>query len=179
MAAIIKYDIEAKDPKSTVQREAVRAGLNAFISKQADRAKFIMACGTGKTFTQMKLAEALLEANRNTNPSVHRTNRILVLVPSLALVRQAQEDWAEQHNWRDKYSRLCVCSDKSTKKDADHVVLSGDERELLGLSRVVESSKSSLDQDVERINNWIDIHEATSANAVSGLDPFPRTHVTS
>ena len=56
------------------QQEAladVRAGL-----AKADRGKLIMACGTGKTFTGLKIAEDIAGTGR----------RVLFLVPSLALM---------------------------------------------------------------------------------------------
>lgn len=52
---------------------AVQAGL-----ADADRGKLIMACGTGKTFTGLKIAEAMAGPGKT----------VLVLVPSLALMSQ-------------------------------------------------------------------------------------------
>jgi len=43
--------------------------------KTADRGKMIMACGTGKTFTSLKIAEKL----------VGKGKRVLFLVPGLSL----------------------------------------------------------------------------------------------
>lgn len=57
---------------------AVRAGL-----KDADRGKLIMACGTGKTFTGLKIAEAMAGPGKT----------VLVLVPSLALMSQTIREW--------------------------------------------------------------------------------------
>ena len=50
---------------------------------EADRGKLIMACGTGKTFTGLKIAEAEVGAGGN----------VLVLVPSLALMSQTIREW--------------------------------------------------------------------------------------
>ena len=44
--------------------------------KDADRGRLIMACGTGKTFTSLKIAEALAGKDK----------RVLFLVPSLSLI---------------------------------------------------------------------------------------------
>jgi predicted helicase len=52
--------------------EAVRDGL-----AKVDRGKLIMACGTGKTFTGLKIAEDLAGAGKT----------VLFLVPSLALMK--------------------------------------------------------------------------------------------
>lgn len=54
--------------------DTVKHGL----SDDADRGKLIMACGTGKTFTALKIAEELAGAGK----------RVLFLVPSLNLLRK-------------------------------------------------------------------------------------------
>lgn len=58
--------------------KAVQAGL-----AEADRGKLIMACGTGKTFTGLKIAEAMAGPGK----------AVLVLVPSLALMSQTIREW--------------------------------------------------------------------------------------
>ncbi|WP_238381065.1 DEAD/DEAH box helicase family protein [Alkalilacustris brevis] len=63
------------------QRDAlahVRDGL-----AKADRGKMIMACGTGKTFTALKIAEDLAGKGK----------RVLFMVPSLALMSQTVREW--------------------------------------------------------------------------------------
>ncbi len=72
---------EKKQPRQH-QREAiqcVRDGLAA-----ADRGKLIMACGTGKTFTALKIAEGV----------AGKGGRVLFLVPSLALMQQTVREWS-------------------------------------------------------------------------------------
>lgn len=79
----------------------------------ADRGKLIMACGTGKTFTSLKIAEN--ETNGN--------GLILFLVPSIALLGQTLREWSAQ---ADKpIHPICICSDaKSTQqKDTDGTVV--------------------------------------------------------
>ena len=64
-----------------------------------------MACGTGKTLTALRAAEALVGAG----------GRVLCLVPSLALMSQLVRDW---HN--DKKIGLrsfAVCSDAQVGRD--------------------------------------------------------------
>ena len=81
--------------------------------KIADRGKLIMACGTGKTFTSLKIAEN--ETNGN--------GLILFLVPSIALLGQTLREWSAQ---ADKpIHPICICSDaKSTQqKDTDGTVV--------------------------------------------------------
>jgi len=72
---------EKKQPRQH-QRDAihcVRDGL-----AKADRGKLIMACGTGKTFTALKIAEDLAGTR----------GRVLFLVPSLALMQQTVREWS-------------------------------------------------------------------------------------
>lgn len=79
--------------------EAVRAGL-----AEADRGKLIMACGTGKTFTSLKIAEDL----------VGKGGRVLFMVPSLALMSQTVREWT---NDTDAPLRsFAVCSDAQVGK---------------------------------------------------------------
>jgi len=59
-------------PHQIAALKAVKAGF-----ANADRGKLIMACGTGKTFTALKLAEAVAGSGK----------QVLFLVPSLALER--------------------------------------------------------------------------------------------
>jgi predicted helicase len=59
----------------------------------------VMACGTGKTLV------ALWAAEQETPKTV------LVLVPSLTLLKQTLREWSEQTRWGTSFSYLCVCSD--------------------------------------------------------------------
>lgn len=73
--------------------------------KTHDRGKLIMACGTGKTFTSLRIAE------RETN---HR-GLVLFLVPSIALLGQTLREWTAQAIH--PVNAVCICSDpKITKK---------------------------------------------------------------
>jgi predicted helicase len=69
----------------------------------ADRGKLIMACGTGKTFTALKIAETLA-------PKGH----VLFLVPSLSLMSQTLREWTAEAS-RPLHS-LAVCSDTNIGK---------------------------------------------------------------
>lgn len=81
--------------------------------KSADRGKLIMACGTGKTFTSLKIAEALAGAGK----------RVLFLVPSLSLLSQSLTEWTQESGV--PLHSFAVCSDsdvgKKRKKDDDSV----------------------------------------------------------
>lgn len=87
---------------------AVKIGL-----EKADRGKLIMACGTGKTFTSLKIAEELAGEGK----------RVLFLVPSLSLLSQTLTEWTQQSTTL--LHSFAVCSDsdvgKKRKKDDDTV----------------------------------------------------------
>ena len=72
--------------------------------KNADRGKLIMACGTGKTFTSMKLVEKY----------VGEGGFVLFLVPSLSLLSQTLADWKRQCSIH--INAYAVCSDNTTGK---------------------------------------------------------------
>jgi superfamily II DNA or RNA helicase len=71
-----------------------------------DRATAVMACGTGKTLSALWIAER----------QVPTTGNVLVMVPTLALMRQNLHEWLGNTNWGSSASEaapsfLTVCSD--------------------------------------------------------------------
>ena len=84
------------------QEEAIQRVLDGF--KTHNRGKLIMACGTGKTFTSMKIAEKM-EGNNGF---------VMFLVPSLALLSQTLTDWKRQ--CAVPIHAFAVCSDATTGK---------------------------------------------------------------
>ena len=79
------------------QQEAFDNVLNGF--KDHNRGKLIMACGTGKTFTALKIAEEIAGTE----------GRVLYLVPSISLLSQAMREWSEQRGIDHSY--IGICSD--------------------------------------------------------------------
>lgn len=90
------------------QREALAAIRKAF--KKEDRGTVVSACGTGKTFTALWAAEEI--ARRS----------VIVLVPSLALIRQTLRDWSKNTNWK-SFDYICVCSDPTVSQEEDSLIL--------------------------------------------------------
>lgn len=84
------------------QEEAIQNVLTGF--QAHNRGKLIMACGTGKTFTSMKIAEKM-EGNNGF---------VMFLVPSLALLSQTLTDWKRQCSV--PIHAFAVCSDTTTGK---------------------------------------------------------------
>ena len=91
---------ERKEPRPH-QVDAINAVLKGFAVGN-DRGKLIMACGTGKTFTALKLAERIAE---NAGGSA----RILFLVPSISLLSQSLREWTAQSEL--DLRAFAVCSD--------------------------------------------------------------------
>ena len=89
----------AKRELRQYQEEAINNVILGF--KSHDRGKLIMACGTGKTFTSLKLAER----------QVGQRGLVLFLVPSLALLSQTLDDWTQQSTA--KMTAIPVCSDST------------------------------------------------------------------
>ena len=78
-----------------------------------DRAKAIMACGTGKTLMSLRLAEERLRDNG--------CRDVLFCAPSIALVAQAMREWTNQA--RVEMRSLVVCSDAKASKVGEDDVL--------------------------------------------------------
>ena len=84
------------------QAEAINQTILGF--KNNDRGKLIMACGTGKTFTSMKIVEQY--------PG--KGGLVLFLVPSLSLLSQTLTDW--KRNCDIHINAFAVCSDNKIGK---------------------------------------------------------------
>ena len=92
-----------KEPRD-YQQEALDAIYEGLINGR--RATAVMACGTGKTLLALWVAEKL------------GYKKILVLVPSLALLGQTLHEWMQETSW-DDFSYVCVCSDPTVTKGVD------------------------------------------------------------
>ncbi len=85
------------------QKEAVAKALSHYAA--SDRGKLIMACGTGKTYTSLAIIEAATKGR----------GRILFMVPSIALLGQALNEWMADATV--PMRAICICSDpKSSQK---------------------------------------------------------------
>ena len=72
-----------------------------------DRGKLIMACGTGKTFTSLKIAEQ----------ETGGCGLVLFLVPSIALLGQTLRAWMQQSS--KPITAICICSDPQVSKQSE------------------------------------------------------------
>ncbi|EJF77837.1 hypothetical protein MCO_00755 [Bartonella sp. DB5-6] len=96
--------LKKKEPKKLLdhQQEALKAVCEGL--QEADRGKLIMACGTGKTFTSLKIAETLAGQGK----------RVLFLVPSLSLMSQTIREWTTDTEI--PLRSFAVCSDTQVGK---------------------------------------------------------------
>ncbi|EQL53408.1 type II R-M system protein [Helicobacter pylori FD506] len=93
------------------QIEAIKATKEYFSNPKNTRSKLIMACGTGKTYTSLKIMEAL------------DSKITLFLAPSIALLSQTFREYAQEKS--EPFYASIVCSDdkvgkgKKNKNDDD------------------------------------------------------------
>lgn len=157
--------VRRKEPRPD-QREAiddVLAGL-----KTADRGKLIMACGTGKTFVAMKIAEAMAGKGK----------RVLFLVPSLFLMSQTIKAWSVDSEVR--LRSFAVCSDQGVgirRAKADDL---GDtdvhDLEIPATTRGVALAAQAKADDPERMtvvfSTYQSLHAINDAQVNWGLPAF-------
>ena len=119
--------------------------------KEHDRGKLIMACGSGKTFTALRVAEEMVGAS----------GTVLFLTPSISLLSQSLIDWANDADLPLK--PFAVCSDTHAGKrnleedispydltetpstDPDHLVKRFNQTDRQNVMTVVFSTYQSLD----------------------------------
>ncbi|NLI74190.1 MAG: DEAD/DEAH box helicase family protein, partial [Euryarchaeota archaeon] len=85
------------------QKEAFDKAIEHY--EKNDRGQMIMACGTGKTFTSLRIAEAV---------SVDGNQCVLFLAPSISLVGQTLREWTS--NAEHDLNTIAVCSDSKVTK---------------------------------------------------------------
>ncbi len=86
------------------QLKAISKARTHFIEEGNDRGKLVMACGTGKTYTALNLVEQLTD----------QKGLILFMVPSIALLGQALNDWSADS--KKPFKAVCICSDSKSSK---------------------------------------------------------------
>ena len=93
-------EIARREPKTPRdhQAEAIEKAVRGLAERGA-RGKLIMACGSGKTFTSLRIAEEI----------AGKGGRVLYLVPSLALMSQTVREWAA--DTRFSLRAYAACSD--------------------------------------------------------------------
>lgn len=102
-------DIKLKSKKTPRehQLEAIEEVAKGFAG--ADRGKLIMACGTGKTFTALRMMENEVPAD----------GRVLFLAPSISLVAQSLREWTAESV--EPFHAFVVCSDSKVGRDEEDI----------------------------------------------------------
>lgn len=148
------------------QIDAVQNVMKGF--KEAERGKLIMACGSGKTFTSLKIAEKTVGAG----------GRVLFLVPSLALLSQALTEWSQDAET--PLHSFAVCSDTDVgkkKSDDDFQMLVHElqypattDAKRLGKELEARHDKKHMTVVFSTYQSISVIHEAQSRHRVPGFD---------
>jgi len=141
----------------------------------ADRGKLIMACGTGKTFTSLKIAETLAPSGR-----------ILFLVPSLSLLSQSLREWTAEAEH--PIHALAVCSDinigkrrEKSKDDNEDITVhdlafpaTTNARQLVTQYKILtsKSAKPKADSQMTVVFSTYQSIDAVSQAQKSGLPDF-------
>ena len=109
------------------QQEAFDKAIEHY--KKNDRGQMIMACGTGKTFTSLRIAEAL---------SADGNQCVLFLAPSISLIGQTLREWTS--NAEHDLNTIAVCSDPKVtrRKSIDDL---GEHVEDLGAPATTDPAK--------------------------------------
>jgi superfamily II DNA or RNA helicase len=137
------------------QKKAIDECVEWFTEGEEERGQLILPCGAGKTFTALWIKEEL------------KSNKTLILVPSLALLRQIKNEWSKQR--KTQYQYLCVCSEKDIDKDnSDSIVthtyeiggnVTTDSNEILSFlnqgfqEKIIFSTYQSLPAIIDSIKN--------------------------
>ncbi|MER8089518.1 type ISP restriction/modification enzyme [Streptomyces sp. NPDC094048] len=106
----LEMQLKAKKTPRPHQREAIDSVFEGFTEN--DRGKLIMACGTGKTFTGLKIVERLQKERDTAGEGDHTT--VLFLVPSIALLSQTLREWSFEAEVT--LRPFAVCSDVKVGK---------------------------------------------------------------
>lgn len=133
-----KLSLKEKKKLRPHQQEAIDKVIAGF--KEGDRGKLIMACGTGKTFTALKLAEKVTK----------KEGLVLFLVPSISLLSQTLREWTAESET--PFHAFAVCSDSKVGKHSEDISkhdlsipASTDTTSLIkGLERVKKDKKMTV-----------------------------------
>jgi len=146
-------EIKRKTPQPH-QDGAIKDIINAL--KDEDRTTALMACGTGKTLVSLWVSEQMGYQD------------ILVLLPSLTLVRQILHEWLRETEWQ-HLSYLCVCSDPTVaSKELDSIKINQSD---LDFAVTTESStvKQFLSQGTKGVKILFSTYQSTDIVA-EGMD---------
>ena len=150
------------------QRTAIQKVVEGF--ETSDRGRMIMACGTGKTFTSLRLTEEYVGAGGS----------VLFLVPSIALLSQALREWS--NNTSVGMTAMAVCSDAKASRGRK---ASEDSSEIsvVDLALPATTDPARLAQRMKEVRvdgegmrvvfaTYQSIDVVAQAQKIAGLEPF-------
>ena len=134
--------IVRRDPRP-YQTEAINAMRQHYFTNGNERGILMMACGTGKTYTALKIAEEIF----HTDGDKHTV--VCICCPSISLVAQTMSAWLEAANV--PLAVIPVCSDsdvgKSTKnEDKDDITAASVYRATTNVEQLTERYKETPKQ---------------------------------
>ncbi len=151
---------------ATVEKKKPRphqaAALNEILDglSRGPRATALMACGTGKTLVALWAAERL------------GARTVLVLLPSLALVRQTLHEWLHETNWPD-LQFLCVCSDPTVQPEEDSLLVRPSDLDFAVTTQAADVRRF-LDRPTSAVRLVFSTYQSSHvvAAGAAGLSPF-------
>lgn len=165
-------------PHKELREHQDRAITNTLIGLQKnDRGQLIMACGTGKTFTAIRLAEKFAEQNGG-----HA--RVLFMVPSLALMSQSISEFSNEVEG--PFHAYAVCSDSKVGRERKRGGANDDLDDLadlrvedLQIPATTDGAKlanamnaNTLDEGLEVVFSTYHSIDAVSAAQAAGIGEF-------
>ena len=164
----LDVEIESKDVDRPIQEpwelqdlaiEDVVTGLG-----NHDRGRLIMACGTGKTFTSLRIAERIVDDG----------GRVLFVAPSIALVSQARREWLRQTT-RSLHC-IVVCSDSTAggRNESEDIGISELECPVSTGPAVIADKLTGGDPALTRVVfcTYHSLRQVTDAQAHHGAPAF-------
>ncbi|VXC81368.1 Helicase [Staphylococcus sp. 8AQ] len=136
-------ELTIKKPKELrfYQKTALENAIHHF--EKYDRGQLIMAPGTGKTFTSLKISEAL-------SKKVNNQFKVLYLVPSIQLLTQTLRGW--NNDTELKIASMAVTSDRDASRGNDGT----EDIKATDIGYPATTSKDQL------LKNWYDVKETQS-----------------
>ena len=132
------YGKDAQLPKKNLRPHQTEAQTNTNIHFQSnDRGKLIMACGTGKTFTALRIAE-----NETDKKGI-----VLFLVPSIALLGQTLREW--KSDTETNIHAICICSDPEISKKIGR----NEEMDTDRIDELAYPASTDVDQVLQQFEN--------------------------
>lgn len=141
-----KFSFERPEIISVMQPKKLRSYQEVALEKAVehfeanDRGQLIMAPGTGKTFTSLKIAEVLAKKS-------NKQFKVLYLVPSIQLLTQTLRGW--NNDTELKMASMAVTSDRDASRGNDGT----EDIKATDIGYPATTSKEQL------LKNWKDIEE--------------------